>query len=333
MLPGRGPGRGPPRPPGRGAPGRGAPGPWLPWPGAPCPAVPCPAPPGPELPGPEPPGRGPAGRGPGTGLRPGAAGRAAGPPSEGTGGTGARGVDGAGAPEPVLAAGRATSPGAGAAGLPAAGLAAGGLGLASGRSLTWGPDAAGACGRAGPGRGTGRPLPLPSAGRAGAGAPGPCDPRPGALDPWAENSFLSLRTTGASMVDDAERTNSPISWSLAITALLSTPNSFASSYTRTFATALPLSARLRRAIVADPGQRVLRPASASGSHRRVLIARSSQLIPLSRHCCRFSFDRLTCRGRPRGLTRPPIRAAATSSRQVVLERSGTKRGRLPQRPR
>jgi len=51
---------------------------------------------------------------------------------------------------------------------------------------------------------------------------------------------LSLRTTGASIVDDAERTNSPISCSLAITALLSTPNSFASSYTRTFATALPL---------------------------------------------------------------------------------------------
>ena len=81
-----------------------------------------------------------------------------------------------------------------------------------------------------------------------------------------------------------------------MTALLSTPNSFASSYTRTFATALPLSARLRRAIVADPGQRVLRSASASGSHRRVLIARSSQLIPLSRHCCRFSFDRLTTPG-------------------------------------
>jgi len=40
---------------------------------------------------------------------------------------------------------------------------------------------------------------------------------------------LSLRTTGASIVEDAERTNSPISSSLAMTALLSTPNSFASS--------------------------------------------------------------------------------------------------------
>ena len=46
---------------------------------------------------------------------------------------------------------------------------------------------------------------------------------------WSANASLSLRTTGASIVDDAERTNSPISWSLAITALLSTPNSFASS--------------------------------------------------------------------------------------------------------
>jgi hypothetical protein len=40
---------------------------------------------------------------------------------------------------------------------------------------------------------------------------------------------LSLRTTGASIVEDADRTNSPISWSWAITALLSTPSSFASS--------------------------------------------------------------------------------------------------------
>jgi hypothetical protein len=43
------------------------------------------------------------------------------------------------------------------------------------------------------------------------------------------NDSLSLRTTGASIVEDAERTNSPISSSLAMTTLLSTPNSFASS--------------------------------------------------------------------------------------------------------
>ncbi len=52
------------------------------------------------------------------------------------------------------------------------------------------------------------------------------------------NASLSRRTTGASIVEDADRTNSPISLSLASTTLLSTPNSFASSYTRTFATAL-----------------------------------------------------------------------------------------------
>lgn len=57
------------------------------------------------------------------------------------------------------------------------------------------------------------------------------------------NASLSLRTTGASIVDEADLTNSPISASLAITALLSTPNSLASSYTRTFATTLPASAR------------------------------------------------------------------------------------------
>jgi hypothetical protein len=49
------------------------------------------------------------------------------------------------------------------------------------------------------------------------------------------------------MVDEADLTNSPISPSLAITALLSTPNSLASSYTRTFATTLPASARQFRA--------------------------------------------------------------------------------------
>jgi len=111
---------------------------------------------------------------------------------------------------------------------------------------------------------------------------------------------LSLRTTGASIVEDAERTNSPISLSLAITALLSTPNSLASSYTRTFATALPLLGPATRTL-SRPGQRVLRPASASAVHRRMLIGRSLQISASSvrptachqvfrdlaiRHCCR-----------------------------------------------
>jgi hypothetical protein len=55
------------------------------------------------------------------------------------------------------------------------------------------------------------------------------------LEPWAgsvaleENASFSRLTTGASIVEDADLTNSPISLSLTMTALLSTPNSFASS--------------------------------------------------------------------------------------------------------
>jgi hypothetical protein len=54
----------------------------------------------------------------------------------------------------------------------------------------------------------------------------------------AGKTSFSLRTTGGSTVDDADLTNSPMSWSLARTTLLSTPSSLASSYTRTLATAL-----------------------------------------------------------------------------------------------
>ena len=39
----------------------------------------------------------------------------------------------------------------------------------------------------------------------------------------------NLRTTGGSTVDDADLTNSPISWSFARTSLLSIPKSFANS--------------------------------------------------------------------------------------------------------
>jgi hypothetical protein len=43
------------------------------------------------------------------------------------------------------------------------------------------------------------------------------------------NFSRNFRTTGGSTVDDAERTNSPISWSFARTSLLSMPKSFANS--------------------------------------------------------------------------------------------------------
>jgi hypothetical protein len=279
LFPGRGPGRGAPRePPGRGAPDRGGPDGGSP-------------------------GRGPAGRGAGAvcGGDP----ATGGAPSTGTLGTGACGRVTTGAGPAAAGAGVAAGVRSVAAAGPAAcGLMSGGLIPAAGASTE------GACGRAGPGRGALRPPFCPPVAAPSATAPAgtaPAGPAPlgtgatgapsdGSADlglrawafgAWAENSSLSLRTTGASIVDDAERTNSPISWSLAITALLSTPNSFASSYTRTFATALPLSVRLIRTIVAGPGQRVLRPASASGAHRRVLIARSSQLIPLSRQLLPF----------------------------------------------
>jgi hypothetical protein len=209
LLPGRGPGRGGPGTPadGRGAPpGLGAPGP----------------------------GRGAFGREALCGAVPepsaagcctlGAASLAAAGASACGCGNGTGGLPG----DPSASRSAA---GAVAAGL--AGSAAAGAGLAS---------AAGATGAAGL-----RPLvaPCPSSAAATAGAAGA--ERPPAvwlaracLGCWAANSSLSLRTTGASIVEDADRTNSPISWSLAITALLSTPNSLASSYTRTFATALPL---------------------------------------------------------------------------------------------
>src|SRR4029079_19239475 len=81
------------------------------------------------------------------------------------------------------------------------------------------------------------------AGAALRGAAGLPAARPLPLPAW--KASVSLRTTGASIVEDAERTNSPSSWSLAMTTLLSTPNSLASSYTRTLATSLLLGPGLR----------------------------------------------------------------------------------------
>src|SRR5699024_10445890 len=52
------------------------------------------------------------------------------------------------------------------------------------------------------------------------------------------SSWRSLRATGASMVEEAERTNSPMSCSFCRTTLLGCPSSLASSRTRTLATIL-----------------------------------------------------------------------------------------------
>lgn len=146
------------------------------------------------------------------------------------------------------AAGAGADEAAGAAG------AASAAGVCAARGL-------GAAGRgaAGPGR----------AACAGEGAPGLGAALRGAGLPPPWKASVSLRTTGASMVEDAERTNSPSSWSLAMTALLSTPNSLASSYTRTLATSLLLG----------PG--VSGPSLLHGRTHRVLIECSSQSRPTS----------------------------------------------------
>ncbi|MBB4933449.1 hypothetical protein F4561_004269 [Lipingzhangella halophila] len=165
--------------------------------------------PPPDL-GPDGPGFGAAGRGPGLGVSPvgvlGRAGAGFGP------GLGDAGADASPSPDSPLAGFSSTVSAAGAE------VSAGGAGSARGcffcsseRDLCCSPlfcSALSALGWA-------EPFPLPLL-----------------------NASLSRRTTGASIVEDADRTNSPISLSLARTTLLSTPNSLASSYTRTFATAL-----------------------------------------------------------------------------------------------
>jgi|HubBroStandDraft_2_1064218.scaffolds.fasta_scaffold01581_2 hypothetical protein len=238
-----GPGRGPP---GRGPAGRGPPG-VLVVPGATAPGAgaagagvrgAAPMPVAVELNGLLP-GRGP-GRGPG--RWPGAAGRgpAAAAGRSGAGRSAVGMVSAGGSCGPTLwSCGNGTVTAgvglAGSAGAAGSALATGSAGTTSGATAS---AAAGAFSAT---SGADRPLALvlrlaPDLAGAAFAAPSPAD---GLAACCETNASLSLRTTGASIVEDADRTNSPISVSLAITALLSTPNSFASSYTRTFATALP----------------------------------------------------------------------------------------------
>src|SRR5919112_4376556 len=79
------------------------------------------------------------------------------------------------------------------------------------------------------------------------------------------------------MVEDADLTNSPISLSLARTTLLSTPNSFASSWTRTFATLLLL--------VRAGGRTVSWCACSSGSTHRVLMSCCSNFFSVAVGWC------------------------------------------------
>ncbi len=150
--------------------------------------------------------------------------------NSGTPGAGVAGAAGPGRGAVALGAGAGRGPGAGGAGRSAAGglgaAGRGGPGRAACAGVFWPP--------VGPGVAEGADG-IGGRGVAFLGAEGlaPDLPEP---PPW--NASVSLRTTGASIVEDAERTNSPSSWSLAMTTLLSTPNSLASSYTRTLATSL-----------------------------------------------------------------------------------------------
>ena len=67
------------------------------------------------------------------------------------------------------------------------------------------------------------------AGRLGAGATSMGLERSPADVRWGGSVSLILRTTGGSMVDDADRTNSPCCLRKSSSTLLSTPSSFASS--------------------------------------------------------------------------------------------------------
>jgi hypothetical protein len=125
----------------------------------------------------------------------------------------------------------------GAAGALAAG-AGGALGAGADGAAAWagaagaGALGAGALGAAGPGAGVD--------GRASAAGAGALGAAAGAalLAAASGKALRSLRTTGASMVDEAERTNSPSSCSFVTASLEVIPSSFASSCTRTLATFL-----------------------------------------------------------------------------------------------
>jgi hypothetical protein len=171
------------------------------------------------------PGRGAAGRGALAGLMNGLlpAGRWPGARGAAAGAGGATGAGAAGAA--AAAAGRSTSAGAtGAAGR------AGATGVGAAGVATTGATTAGAGTTAGPGVGAGAGA--TGAGAAGGGLAATGGGVAGAAEPLLGNASLSLRTTGASTVDDALLTNSPWSFNHARSALLSIPNSLASSWTR-----------------------------------------------------------------------------------------------------
>ena len=125
--------------------------------------------------------------------------------------------------------------------VPAATVAAGATAAGTAAAGTAG-RAAGAPGVAGLGAPAGRGAPLtPAAGVPRGAAVGRAPASVLTSFFAAGNASRSLRTTGASMVEDGDLTNSPMSVSFAMISLLVLPSSFASSCTR----ALPATALLR----------------------------------------------------------------------------------------
>lgn len=251
----------------------------------------------------------------------------------GRGACGAAGWAGAGAEN--------SAAGTGAAG---AGLAGAGLGPGVGR---W-PEAGAAGGvlLAGAGLGAGAPG-LGAAGRVACagevspgcaaegaagfegvalrGAPGFAADLP-ALPPGPCSASVNLRTTGASIVEDAERTNSPSSWSLAMTTLLSTPNSFASSYTRTLATSLLLGPGYRRTVAtswaySSRTHRVLIAISTYFRLARYLTARGVRAVLLLLRCCLLDIPPHRG-GLERSLDPEGPRERPAANRQVETDQGG-----------
>jgi hypothetical protein len=254
------------------------------------------------------PGRGPPGRGaePCPPERDGAAGASALGAGRAPGFAPVDGAAGAGADGAAAAAAGAEVAGA------AAGAAAGEAGAAAGTAAL----GSGALGAAGPGAG---------AGREAAGLAGALGAATGASDfeaPAAAGKALrSFRTTGASMVEEAERTNSPSSCSLVTASLEVIPSSLASSCTRTLATFLlsrsaPSQARtvyfLLRTSAASAAER-----SIAERNKVVIVAHSS----LGTHRVSISF--LTRFQVGRLLLRPP-----ECPRHACLPLSSVQRRRL-----
>lgn len=228
------------------------------------------------------PGRGPLGRAAGRAVRPAPPSR---PPAAGVLGRGpgvGPGLAGAGVVGPAAAAGAC------GAGVPTAGGRTAGVGGAAGAAGAVvaagtgaaGAGAAGATGGADTGAGDDPADTADAGGVAGAAGGGGVvtgvaealrDATTGACaGAGAAHVSLILRTTGGSMVEDADRTNSPCSFRWASNALLSTPSSLASSYTRTLATLLLLLVRALRRSSAGHGP--LSGVCSSLSSHRVLIS-------------------------------------------------------------